>query len=59
MPSVNVSDACIGCSACASAAPEYFEMKDGKAHPKGTVTDVAKAKQAAGVCPVGAITVSE
>ncbi|HII53388.1 ferredoxin [Candidatus Micrarchaeota archaeon CG08_land_8_20_14_0_20_49_17] len=60
---------CIGCSACAAVAPEFWEMgDDGKSTAKGAVkrddgwevlevgdADFAKNKQAADVCPVNVI----
>lgn len=52
MVSVN-KEKCIGCGLCASICPEVFEMKDGKAHAKGSGKC---AKEAADSCPVDAIT---
>lgn len=59
---------CIGCGTCASLCPEYFEMKNGKAHLKGSEEDsetgkevlqIEKAtdnlKQAVNACPVKSI----
>jgi len=50
-------DACIGCGSCVAAAPDIFEMDDnGKAEViKDEATD--EAEEAAGICPVDAITV--
>jgi len=44
---------CIGCGACASACPEGFEMKDGKAQIKNS--NAKCIKEAVNICPVGAI----
>ena len=44
---------CIGCGACASACPDGFEMKDGKAQIKNSKAKCIK--EAVNICPVGAI----
>ncbi|MFW6231118.1 MAG: ferredoxin [Nanoarchaeota archaeon] len=62
MASLEVTSACIGCSACVSAAPDLFEMDGMKAVPKKTDLsgdEVQQAKDTAGICPVDAIKVSE
>ncbi|MFH0714440.1 MAG: ferredoxin [Candidatus Diapherotrites archaeon] len=61
---------CIGCAACTAVAPEFWEMKGSKSHPKGAIEskacpgceevviaekDYAKNKEAADVCPVNVI----
>ncbi len=50
-------DTCIGCGSCVAVAPDIFQMGDnGKAEViKDEKTD--GAEEAAGVCPVDAITV--
>lgn len=48
--------ACIGCGCCVGTYPEDFKINDdGVAEP---VTDEVE-EEAAGVCPVGAISVEE
>ena len=57
---LKITDECIGCSACVSAAPGLFEMKGDVAVPKKTDLsdeELQKAKDTAGVCPVDAIKV--
>ena len=52
-------EACIGCGACASLCPNNFRMSD---DGKAEVIDqknVECAKNAAGTCPVQAITIEE
>ncbi len=52
---------CTGCTLCADIAPDVFEMgDDGLAHTKGAevpATAEESAKEAAGSCPVSAISV--
>ena len=52
---------CTGCTLCTDIAPDVFAMgDDGLAHPKGDVVPAAaeaSATEAAGSCPVSAITV--
>lgn len=54
---------CIGCGACVSACPKYWEMaSDGKSKFKGKnplTVDIDCNKQAAAACPVNVITVKE
>lgn len=52
-----VTDACIGCGACAAIAEKYFDIKGGKAVPKNLVKkeDEQKVKEASDACPVSAI----
>ena len=55
---LEVTDECIGCSACVSMAPELFEMKGDVAVPKKTELsseEEQKAKETVGICPVDAI----
>ena len=66
---IQVQDECIGCGACESTSPKLFEMKETKAHLKGSKkvkwkgkdafeveTDLVKdAKEAVDVCPVTCI----
>jgi len=53
-------DKCIGCGACASACPDSFEMKCNKANPKKTkISKITCEKNAAEICPVGAISITE
>lgn len=50
---------CIGCGAC-TVQCDNFELEDGKAHPKKSeVTELGCNKDAADVCPVGAIKITE
>ena len=56
------ADACIGCGACASQAPDYFEMKDGKSHVKKEEIAEKDLEEIEGIknsCPGGAISISE
>ena len=54
-------DACVGCGACVSTAEDLLEINDeGFSTPKVEEVPADKeqeAKDAAGVCPTGAITV--
>jgi len=57
-------DKCIGCGACASIEPSVFRVssKDNKAeaNSKGcTEEELDNCKEAASVCPTGAISVVE
>ncbi len=45
---------CIGCGSCEAICPEAFEMKEGKAHSKGSGKGKC-VKDAADSCPVQAI----
>lgn len=64
MKKVNVNkDVCIGCGACVSICPKYFEFNDEgyskvikEEIEKEDVEDVEDAK---GSCPVGAIEIKE
>lgn len=50
---------CIGCGSCAELCPEVFEMRDeeGKAYVIAEdKCDVCDCEEAAGICPVEAIT---
>lgn len=53
---------CTGCTLCVDIAPDVFEMRDdGLAHPKGDEVPAAAeatAEEAAGSCPVSAISLS-
>lgn len=49
---------CIGCGACSATCPNFFKMKDGKAHAvKSEVKKLTCEKEAETVCPIGAIKV--
>lgn len=51
---------CIGCGACASQCPNIFKMIGGKSvvqKAKVEGDDASCAKDAEGICPVGAISV--
>ena len=51
---------CIGCGACASTCPDYFELKGDKSQPKKKeVSDLGCVKEAESVCPVSAIKVTK
>ena len=60
---VQVEDTCIGCGICATIAPEVFAMnaETGKSEVKedADLANLDKAKEAAGACPVTAITVND
>jgi len=52
-------DTCIGCGACTTQC-DNFEMKGGKSVPKKSVVDKPGCnKEAAEICPVDAIKVTE
>ena len=52
---------CIGCGACVSYAPEYFDFNDeGLSEAKTQESlDSEEVEQAIEVCPVGAISLEE
>ncbi|MBM4796763.1 ferredoxin [Streptomyces sioyaensis] len=51
---------CIGASVCANYAPEHFELRAGKSHPRVATTDPDEAVlDTAETCPVSAITVHD
>ncbi len=58
---------CIGCGVCASLAPEFWEIDNGKAHLKGSKDnkrqigekDLEKNKAAAESCPVNVIHITD
>ena len=55
-------DECIGCGTCAELYPEVFEMRDdeGKAYVIGEdKSSPCDYEEAAGVCPVDAISIEE
>jgi ferredoxin len=55
-------DKCIGCGACTAVCDESFEMKGGKAvakHSSVDEKDLTCEREAADVCPVGAISVKK
>jgi len=56
-------EACIGCGACVGAAEDLLEIDgEGYSHPKVDPIPEdkkAKAEEAAGACPTGAITIEE
>lgn len=61
-------DGCIGCGACAAAAPKFWEMgNDGKSKLKGSKgnklqigkKDLARMMEAAQACPVSVIHVKD
>lgn len=57
--SVN-AETCIGCGACVSTCPDLFEMQGDKSVPKKTeVEDIGCGRDAAEVCPVNAIKITE
>ena len=59
MYKVEVKENCIGCAAC-TATCDNFEMKEGKAVAKKTeVEEVGCNKEAADICPVDAIKITE
>lgn len=52
-------DLCEGCGSCAEVCPEVFEMRDDeKAHVIGDCSN-CDCEEAAGICPVEAITIEE
>lgn len=51
---------CIGCGACESLCPDCFELIDGVSNVKNDGKNCGDcAKEAADMCPVGAITVED
>ncbi|HHX97667.1 MAG TPA: ferredoxin [Kiritimatiellia bacterium] len=56
------ANTCTGCTLCVDIAPDVFEMgDDGLARPKGDAVPAgaeASAEEAAGSCPVSAISIS-
>ena len=56
------ANTCTGCTLCVDIAPDVFAMgDDGLAHPKADevpATAEATAEEAAGSCPVSAISLS-
>ena len=65
MKVIHEIEKCIGCGACAAVCADYWEMKDGKAHLKGSkavgnvfeleVDDPECCQQASDSCPVQCI----
>ncbi len=55
------NDKCIGCGACTAQCPDMFEMKDVDGEQKAVVksTEGSCAQEAADICPVDAIIISE
>ncbi|OGI15287.1 hypothetical protein A3K63_05110 [Candidatus Micrarchaeota archaeon RBG_16_49_10] len=72
---VHDKEICIGCAACVSVAPKFWEMEGAKSHLKGSKKDARKEvlelgkspskedlklnQEAAAVCPVNCITVEK
>ena len=53
------TEACEGCESCVEICPEAIEMQDdGKAHVIGDCSS-CDCEEAAGICPVEAITVED
>ena len=53
-------EACIGCGACVSTCEKGFKMVDNKSKPtKATVDELSCEKEAADICPVSCISISE
>ena len=52
-------DACISCGICISVCPNVFEFKEGKSHPKVSVTQEECVLEAEKECPVHAIKVEK
>jgi len=51
---------CIGCGACVSICPKFFELKNGKSHAKKTEIDEKDLKcirEAKDICPACAISI--
>ena len=64
MKKICVSEACIGCGACVSIANELFDFDEsGYSHPLKenieTKEEIELANQAAGACPVEAISIED
>lgn len=52
-------ESCIGCGACAAAC-DNFKLVDGKSMPiKTEVANIGCSKEAADICPVGAIKIEK
>ena len=55
-------DECIGCGSCVEVCPEVFEMNDDEAKAyviAENKCDTCDCEEAAGICPVEAITLEE
>ncbi|PIW88620.1 MAG: ferredoxin, partial [Nitrospirae bacterium CG_4_8_14_3_um_filter_44_28] len=51
---------CVGCGACTEVCPEVFQLKDDKAWVVGLEKcNTCNCQEAADICPVQAITVTE
>ncbi len=50
-------DTCIGCGSCVELCPAVFELKDEKAYV--IKCDTCNCQEAADICPVEAITITE
>jgi len=54
------ADACIGCGACAQTCETGFKMVDNKSQPTNpSPSELTCEKEAASICPVSCITVTE
>ncbi len=53
-------DTCIGCGSCVELCPAVFELKDEKAYViAADKCDTCNCQEAADICPVEAITITE
>lgn len=53
-------DKCEGCESCVQVCPDYIQMgDDGKAHVIGEDCGGCDCEEAAGICPVEAITIEK